>query len=451
MNHGPPRSVPNGPGTAARPYLPPGQAATPQQHSCAHLSQPKPACSADPRIQGAVEQSAVRILDDGTRRSRPEQGSRADWLIGGVLIVLLFGLLIGYPVSHSSDRPLSESVADSSAEPPEAQGWSAAIFPLDARIPRLAGSLVATVGVGDFELLIWPADRTAPESVNIGDAVSPAGPYAPPVTWDASGSAYAFLRNLDGGETVLYVGSDAGYLPLARRVKWLAWHATEPGRLAWTVAGADGVEQQLFVAEIAGSASSEPVLSATLPAIERLLGWDEAGFVLGFQDEEPGGEWTRRIDDTGREIGRARATLVAMRGDGRLLLTTRTGRSSSFYRVDQEWGALTALELAPAEASGRVKPAAWAPDGRIAFIALHPNSNLWRLEVLEPDGGAPVVQELPGQVWDVGWSPDGRFVVMPGFDSRGGRGHLVFAYDSLEATLYEIEFDARVAGVLIRR
>lgn len=399
-----------------------------------------------------MKQSAVRVLDDGTRRPRPVQGSRAGWLVAGVLILLIFGLLIWYPVSRPSDRPVRESVAepDSGVEAQEAQGSAEAILLLDVQIPRLAGSLVVTIGVGDFELLIWPADGSAPESVDIGDAVSPAGPDAPPVTWDASGSAYAFLRHLDGGETALYVGSDAGYFPLAGPVKWLAWHATEPGRLAWTVAGADGAEQQLFVAGVAGPATSEPLLSATLPATERLLGWDEAGFVLGFEDEETGGEWTRRIDDTGREIGRTQATLVAMRGDGQLLLTTRAVQSSSFYRVDQEWGALTALELAPAEASGRVKPAAWAPDGRIAFIARDLYTNRWRLEVLEPDGGAPVVQELPGQVWDVGWSPDGRFVVMPGFDNRGGGGHLVFAYDSLEATLYQIEFDTRVASVLIR-
>ncbi len=154
----------------------------------------------------------MRVLDDGTRRPRPEQGSRTGWFVAGALIVLIFGLLIWYPVSRSSDRPVSESVAepDSGVEAQEVQGSAEAILLLDARIPRLAGSLLITIGVGDFELLIWPADASAPESVDIGDAVSPAGPDAPPVTWDASGSAYAFLRHLDGGETALYVGSDGG-------------------------------------------------------------------------------------------------------------------------------------------------------------------------------------------------------------------------------------------------
>jgi hypothetical protein len=101
----------------------------------------------------------------------------------------IFGLLIWFPVSRSSDRPVSESVAepDSGTEAQEAQGSAEAILLLDVLIPRLAGSLVVTIGVGDFELLIWPADGSAPESVDIGDAVSPAGPDAPPVTWDASG------------------------------------------------------------------------------------------------------------------------------------------------------------------------------------------------------------------------------------------------------------------------
>ena len=394
-----------------------------------------------------MEQTRVRVVDGRADRPRPKPRPRAGWLVGGLLI----GLLVGYVFSPSLDRGVSGSGAESETGVGLLDGPSSAepIIALGARIPNFAGSLVATVGVRDFELLIWPADVAVPESINIGGATSPAGPNTSPIIWDASGSAYAFLRNLDGSETVLYVGSEAEYVPLVRRVMWFAWHATEPSRLAWTVASDGGVGQQLFVAEVAGSASSEPVPSVTVPATERLVAWDETGFVLGFRDGL-GGEWIRRIDGTGREIGRARGTLVAMRGNGELLLTRRADGDSSFYQADPTLGALTALQWAPPEAVGRVRPATWASDGRIAFIARDERSNVWRLEIYEPDGESSAVQELPGQVWDVRWSPDGRFVVMPGFDNRGGRGHSVFAYDSLEALLYEIEFDDRVASVLIR-
>ena len=394
-----------------------------------------------------MERSSVRVIDGRADRPRPKQRSRAAWLVGGLVI----GLLVGYALSPSIDRPVGGSGPESESGVGllETPSSPEAIIPLGARIPHLGGSLVATVGVRDFELVIWPADLAVPESINIGDTASPAGSKTP-LTWDASGSTYAFLRKLDGSETALHVGSEAEYLPLARRVKSFAWHSTEPKRLAWTVASDGGVGQQLFVSEVAGSASEELLPSVTLSATERLVAWDETGFVFGFWDKELGEEWTRRVDDSGREIGRARGSLVAIRGNGELLLTELAGRGSLFYRADPTLGTLTALEWAPEDAWGRVKPAAWSSDGRIAFIALDTRFSTWRLEIFGPDGGSPIVQELPGQVWDVNWSPDGRFIVMPGFDNRGERGHLVFAYDSFEALLYEIEVDGRVASVFIR-
>ena len=190
--------------------------------------------------------------------------------------------------------------------------------------------------------------------------------------------------------------------------------------------------------------------SFTLGADEQLLAWDEMGFILGFWEDALGGVWVRRVDDAGEEIGRAQGTLVASRHDGELLLSRRVNRGLSFHMADPTLTVLTDLEWAPVAASGQVKPASWAGDGRFAFITIENRTNLWRLEIFGADGEPLAVQEITGRIWDVEWSPDGRFVVMPGFDTQGERGHLIFVYDSVEDSLHQIEFDARVAAVTIR-
>jgi hypothetical protein len=328
-------------------------------------------------------------------------------------------------------------------------------------VPGFEGTLVAEIG--SWYLAVWPAHMRIP-SVN---PVDPGMPFE----FDPSSHLPARLvraaTELEYERSLLLVGShpirvagSGGLLismgAAALNVRSFAWHLSQPRMLAWIEGAPDTQTQEetltLHVGEVGddGVFVHSPLL-ATLPGNYRvisMLAWDTWGFLVsGFDNAgsaslsllAPDGSlaWSRAL---GPQSMRTTAEQVSLNGD--ILLVN----------IDH---ATDEMEIALTDISGQApRVVDWglsfglvrlAPDGqRVAYIS----GDGRRAEVVIRHVDGTVLQAVPlgnSRVWDLQWTPDGRFVLAPGeLEPFGSGGHVLFFVDSEDGSSHVVRFDGWV-------
>jgi hypothetical protein len=205
---------------------------------------------------------------------------------------------------------------------------------------------------------------------------------------------------------------------VAVRVVSVAWHDTEPGRLAWlTCWGAPGRSGTLSTLDVAdGAAGPVPVRSIERVCGEDsglwLEGWGDWGFALGRWEEDRS-EFVF-LDMDGTEVSSVRndyADVVAAGAGGTIVTEGLPGPgvSSSLVSVDGQ-----RRDPVPGLADNEWAEAAlWSPDGSLVALSLRRSATEVRaIRIVEVATGVEIAEftEPYREGWPMAWSGDGRFI-----------------------------------------
>jgi hypothetical protein len=165
------------------------------------------------------------------------------------------------------------------------------------------------------------------------------------------------------------------------RIAYLA--GSVPERELRVIAG-DGTDDRLITRGVA------PVAPAWRPGPDRELAYARRSGRLEVVDAESGTvRWHAYAGPTAK---------LEWRGDGRRLLVAE-GRRLRVFGADG-----TLAKVFPAPRGFFVVEGSFAPDGRVAYLAVHPNRNESRIFV----DGRRLFAAGPGSFTSLRWSPDGR-------------------------------------------
>jgi hypothetical protein len=252
---------------------------------------------------------------------------------------------------------------------------------------------------------------------------------------DASGRWLGFIGGEEAGSSDLWLvpldASDALVLP---EITSFAWDADRAASLGWfNPTQGSAAEYQRATLSVDGSIAhfevsaverNADLLTVTTTGMWRSFQFDTHGFVA-FTDSSVGEVLSRRAD------------IVAVSGTARTALIGSLALNDwSLYWSLLEEGTTTFLPWAPSDAFG----AAWEGDSTTAFVGLDGGSSSW-VEVWSTDGTLLDAFRTQYRVRDIAFSPDGRFLVMPG---EGEGIHAALIYDLATRSLIAIAADDRV-------
>lgn len=243
---------------------------------------------------------------------------------------------------------------------------------------------------------------------------------------------------------------------MAIDVTSFAWHVTQPGLMA-AVALHPGGDPRIttanlvtldFQADLDGGAAAMVV--ARVSVGHSIVWWGERGFLLRHYDETLEEDVISFLDLDGDQVWQRQAGLTSVSSAGDVLLGRYLDDGTLELRrlrpnaSDAEPGEL--LELPQQD----VTAVAWSTNGHQVAVNVYEGGPIdWRLDLYNLDGGLEDSVSFQWRVWDVRWSPDDRYVLMPGTDNRGT--HVVLFYDTHTGELTTIQFDEFVQWAQVQQ
>jgi hypothetical protein len=389
-----------------------------------------------------------------TPQGKPsEPPDRPMWpLVAGVgLAAAVLGYLLGAAGARSAPPPsiFVQAPTTSSTIPatiptvasvPVGEGAPVGV-PLSELVPGLQGTLVAVVDPTQTQRLAmtqWFTGADAPVTVPIPELYSVALNTSGPVLFAGWGASAM------DSQSTLYVGrlhaARADVLPIALGAEAMAWHQSDPFRLAWIQGTPDNRVGELRTVTLnaRGGVTSSGVV-ASVSGGTWIESWGDWGFVLGTGNSVDGGAETCMLDPGG--VGRWRIPYVGVRVI-----------SASGLALVEDYQALDGLAsrwLAPVEAISDRRALDWLPDDhitaspdgrRIARLAWDTNT----LEVRNLDGEPLVSFYVAGYLHGLAWSDDGRFVLTL---TQSGK---VGFYDTNDGSVHHVDLGAHAIAVSVR-
>jgi hypothetical protein len=307
---------------------------------------------------------------------------------------------------------------------------------LSELVPGLTGTLKAVTGSGDASMITW--DAQGPLTLTTG---FPEG-RPDQLSFDAGGGLFALtIQDSATRSGALLVGNGSDLTEMAFDVSSFAWHQTEPGTLAAVSRPFGSTRPDLLTVSFPGQSLADAVVTSVVSVGPQdiVLAHGSWGFLIRrpraasneivLLDESGDVQWTRP----------AHWAYAAPTGDILLSFYSNEIRELHAIRPDTDPGDPGAwFELPALGVSG----VAWSPNGREVAVVVNQGGEAGsRLDVYDKDGEVVGRVPLDWRVWDVEWSGDGRFIVMPG---AGDGGQVVIFYDSLEDTTTPVPFDTAV-------
>lgn len=305
--------------------------------------------------------------------------------------------------------------------------------PLAEFVPGLTGQLVTLQGQSLMRLFTRQAD--SPGVTVFG----PPGAQSRGVSFDASGDLLALVSPFAGGDR-LYFGDESNLYDASLLVSSYVWHPQRPAEFAVVVIGNPGDNRALatFSFDDATQSLSRPNYVGTFDSPRHIRGWSESGFVLVGYDEDEDSPFVELVDHGGEVVWRQNTELLDMSPIGDILIGDYVDDSWEFRIVDadqRDGEPGEVLSWAPSDFSA-VK---WSTSGQvIAFLGpIEGDPNGWGLHIYTPDGVLLHSVAIPWRVWDIQWSPNDRYVLMPGSDNAGT--HAVVFYDTHANTVSVVD------------
>ena len=365
---------------------------------------------------------------------------RAAGVAGLVAAAFIFGWLLRSPspaepeskeaASTSTTALTGDTTASTTARPSTTTttvaGTAGLALPLGEAVPGFTDTVTMMVwSDAGIDLMRWWPSQTTPETIVSFSHDEPgfAG-------LDASGTLYA-LHDENGVLSVRPVlgvvhepwgWSSALREAVGLRVAALAWHDTEPGRLAWlSCSRTPGGPSILYTLDVTdGTAEPVPLRPIEDACGENsgvwLGGWGDWGFELGRWMDDRRGDSVVLLDADGTEI----ATLGHDLGE----TTFFVGGSGGTVWTDDPLGPGPSSFLLSLDGQRRgpvpgladdewVDGALWSSDGtRLALSPRRSENDVPLIRIVEVATGAVIdeITEPENEVWPRAWSRDGRFL-----------------------------------------
>lgn len=219
-------------------------------------------------------------------------------------------------------------------------------------------------------------------------------------------------------------------------VSSIAWHGSQPGRLAVTAIRPDGIAHLVTLdfedlrVDRAGATSI-----ADVAPDYRVVSWNDHGFVMWSPDEPE--DQVSFLDPSGRlewqHSGSSEATITP---EGEVLINRYLSEGFEFVVIPS--GQPDAAEVVELPVGG-VTGTGWSSDGSQLGVQFYEGTGKpWTLSIYDRDGLLIDSVTFDWRVWDLAWSSDQRFVLMPGTDDKGT--HAVIVYDTETRLLTPVEF-----------
>lgn len=294
--------------------------------------------------------------------------------------------------------------------------------PLNSFVPDLEGQLVTLQGQNTMLLIARNA-----ENANAVITVMPGG-WVSNVSFEASGELIGFT-NLIGEAEYLYFGDETQMTDTRFVVTSYVWHGIRPAEVAAVFVNDDKTSWNLNTFGINPErqiTNQSHIVGFDSPRTVRA--WTDTGFVLrGFNDEEAT-PFVEFIDLSGEVVWRLDGELLDVSSTGDVLISTGVDESRETRLVhadDTNGGSGEVLDWVPVWFSD----VRWSTRGQMIAVSAYagPDPGDWGLQVYLPDGTLLHSAVVPWRFWDIQWSPDDKYVLMPGTDDQGT--HAVIFYN----------------------
>ncbi len=374
-------------------------------------------------------------------------GKRRGRVIAGALGGLAVGLLLAAGAQQNAAGPEtgSSTFPEVVTLPPTVPTSTATIPParLDILVDGYSGTLFLAGAVDQqSKMWRWESRSGTPVQLDVPDLTASA-------TFNSSRVRVAIptFSTLESG-SVLWVGVPGNVEPLAVGVHDYLWHETDPARIAW-VTRVDGESAELHTTTLPfGGGSTVRIdgeLSATVLEGD-LVEFDDEGFIVQAMDGEDGFLLVA-VDTDGVEAGRLPGRYLGTLPGGELLVSI-DGTLHRASRTDLAEG-----EALPLVFEKRMTGMARSPvDDRWAIWELEEETAVGqptRLYVLEDDE-ILVETTLPSALRAVGWSQDGRWIVVavgdPSNLSGSTSGELWFI-DSTDRSMHQVAAPGFISAI----
>lgn len=326
-------------------------------------------------------------------------------------------------------RPRSSTTPSTSSSPPRAATMPHVVSSRPAvvgeLVPGWSETLYAVVGSHPTTFVTWESERTEGQPFRTAASLPE---VAVGYELDVSGELFAFaVSDPDDEAASLHVMSrDRPVVDFDLRVTSLAWHASQPGRLAVVAARPDGTSHLVVLtfedleADRAGAQSIADVDSDT-----QIRSWNEHGFVTWSGDGQGG--TVGFLDPSGElqwQLPGGPVAVFTPRGE---VLVNRN-LSERFEFVVASPDGPEGRPVVELPVSG-VTNSGWSPDGKqLALLFYEGTGKPWILQIYDRQGVLVDSVSFDWRVWDLTWSIDQRFLLMPGTDDEGT--HALIVYDT---------------------
>lgn len=359
----------------------------------------------------------VRVLGDGGRRGSHGRRPPRIALLAAIAVVAVAWGLTSLARMVAAPRPVQVDLPELPTD--ETAATTTPLLP-----PAIADLRPLVVDGFSGRLLMTVVTSTGPERWEwVGGQL---GPLRSPlevdnlydIRLDAAGESIAATERFADEPPNLFMGDEEGVEPVFWGAHSFAWHAGDPGRIAWIARlGERPVTIHTgFVAD--RGVYFRPTV--VLPDIEldgsggvRLVAYDRHGFVLERWEEAGRTAFVRRVASDGTIVDEVEGLFVAAAPDG----TVAVGSLDETDQTILYDSGLTLLErLQPAVSTLR-----WSPDGTGLATARGDRPSVVQIRVGEDSVDFNLALERAAVE---AWSPDGRFLIVSG--AVDGEHHLGF-------------------------
>lgn len=341
-------------------------------------------------------------------------------LLGGLAVVLiLFATDPGEPAPTGTTFPLAVPDVATTTLPTTTTPTREPTFA--GLLPEVDGTLYALInGANDSPLLrlvTWNGDE-APDMRGIS-----AGAYGF-LQIDVSGDRAGFIGSSPAGEgRDLWISTGQGFwFSLASGVQAFSWHNTQRGLIAWQD------PTQICRTDFNSEESVEFECITSPPG--ELIGYGDRGFLVREDNE------VLLLDTEGNVQQRHVVEDAKFSPDGQILLIDSSSEGDRTFMLVDTDDNVALLPWAPLDAGGEYGFVEWGPQSLLAFLR-HTDEDSTKVSIYWPWGRHVSTFDLPdGRFWNLMWSTNGRFMVLPGLVDE--RDHVALVLDVLtgEQTIF---------------
>ena len=345
-------------------------------------------------------------------RAHPKQ-LLAVGLVGVAAVALVVSQTRGGAVTTTTTTALAAPSAPTTAPTPSLEIYGTTFA---RQLGRTQGQLITTVaatsGIPDIDIVSWSGD-SRPDWRDLPFAAGGEFELGP------DGENLAFIDP----HGTLWAGSGDPYRKIADDVESMAWHTSDPSRIAWITSTG-----RLCVLD-------QPIPWCTSTSQRNMVRFDDAGFFTHSDDV------LVRLDSSGAQVGSLAANEIAL-GTNRVLASSNDDSERTFMTSNLTLSHADDASWVPEDVAGHINAVAWSPTDQMLAFLRHRGGSEWSASVYWSWGDHLITIDLDGWYWNIDWDSTGTRLVVTGVDEEAGDVAVVL--DVIDGERQAFAHDGRV-------